>query len=184
MKLASALLAVLAAGLLGFATSCESFGQGSDSESAEGASYPKPETSLSAAIRSALQKMPDGRCIGAGLGSSGAYYVALVAGSKRRDFLIDAKSGGVIGSSDQALDANTLGMLEELARLEPGVDTVKAVDAALAAESRCWSLAVELGRENGLVYQVLLVRGNKAKVARVSPARGTVLSIEDANDRR
>jgi hypothetical protein len=184
MKLSLLLPAVLAAFLLGCAASCAGSGHDSSSESAEGASYPKPGVDLHAAIQSALQKMPDGRCIGAGLGSSGAYYVALVAGAQRRDFVIDSKSGALMGSSDRAVDAKTLGMLDELARLEHGVDAVQAVDAALGAESRYWSLAVELGRENGLVYQVLLVRGNKAKVARVSPARGTVLSIEDANDRR
>jgi len=162
---------------------CESSGSDSSYDDGGSQDFPKPETSLTSAIQTAQKQMPEGRCIGAGLGGSGIYTVSLVGGGKHRDVVIDPKDGRVMSSNDRDVDPGTQTLIDQLSALKPGVDALKALKSANSEESSYWPLAVELGNEQGkgLVYQVLLVKGKKAKVARVSPASGSVRSVEDAN---
>lgn len=185
MRLSSFLLVVVAASLLCFSSSCESSGY-DDYDDSGSQDFPKPDTSLTAAITIAQKKMPEGRCISAGIGGAKFYTVTLVGGGTRRQILIDPKDGSVMTSSDIVVDTDSQALLDELSKLKPGVDALKAVKSASGEESSYRPLAVQLGNETGkgLLYQVLLVKGKKAKVARISPANGSVQSIVDADSDR
>ena len=161
------------------AVSCESSGYDSDSNSSAAEDFPNPETSLVAAIKTAQGRMTDGRCVSAGLGSSGIYTVTLVGDAIRREVSIDPKDGKYIASNDAVVGTDMKGFLDELAKSGHGIDALAAVNAAAKEAPRYWPLAVELGREKTLVYQVLLARGKRAKVVRVNPVNGAVQSVED-----
>jgi len=189
MKL-SALFLWLAASVLSLVgTSCESSGSGGDEGRLVTPEYPKPKVTLAAAIETALKDLPLADCIGASLGAGEkdlTYLVTVATFVERSDFTIDPKSGAVIGTKEGVVDMDTSLMLRELAGHAQGVDTLKAIGVAQAAQSGYWALSAELVRskDRSLVYLIGLVRGTKAKVASVSAMDGSVLSIEDASPER
>jgi len=176
-KLAPLLLALS----LFLGASCESDGYSSDAGSGV-EPWPKPATTLQAAIQIAQKKFPDARCTEAGYSDrSGSLVctVVLVQGDQRHDLQLD-EQGGVTSSTDAPLDTETRGVLEAYGKLAPGIGMLQAGKSAMDEESGYWTMAAGLGNERGtILYQVLLVKGQKSKVARVSAANGRVDSVQD-----
>ncbi|MCY2959502.1 MAG: PepSY domain-containing protein [Planctomycetota bacterium] len=172
---------------LGGLSACESHGQRAE-EDHEVPVTTQPKVTLCSAIATARLQEPDGRVLSAEVENEDGRVICSVllsVAGGAREVNLDAESGVVLGTENEALDKEASTLLEEIGRDPRRATTsaTQAIEAALKVVPGAWALEAQLASEEGsIVYEVLLVDGHEGKLARISAADGHLVSLSDADD--
>lgn len=154
-------------------------------EEDEGRLPAQPATSLSAAIATAQQSVPDGRVLQAGIEDEDGKTICsivLASGDGLREVNIDGATGKILGTENEPLEEQARKLLGELGQdpAHAAIGAAQAIEAALAKAPGAWALATGLSHaDEKLVYLVFLIDGKTAKVAEVAAADGNVQKLSD-----